>query len=230
MSILVELAISVDRFELGRFVSEYDSLVAELERVVPTESRAVPYVWVTGPPDSLDELAGTFASSPMITDSTVLDELAVSGANEEQHLFRLEWDVEDLDIVKGIIGADGAILEGESMDGYWHLVFRFSDHQDVADFYQYLTDNGITDFDIHSIYELTSRSDRNGGNDLTDEQRETLIAAARNGYFDIPRGVTLDDLGEELGISQQAASQRIRRAVGTVVFDALNLPDGTHPN
>lgn len=112
------------------------------------------------------------------------------------------------------------------MDGYWYLRFRFSDHQNVADFYQYLTDNGITDFDIHSIYELTSRSDRNGRDDLTDEQREALIAAARNGYFDVPRGVTLEDLGEELGVSQQAVSQRIRRAVRTVVFDAVEFSDG----
>jgi predicted DNA binding protein len=46
---------------------------------------------------------------------------------------------------------------------------------------------------------------------LTDEQREVLQVAHDLGYFDVPRSATLADVAAELGISSQAASERLRR-------------------
>jgi predicted DNA binding protein len=105
------------------------------------------------------------------------------------------------------------------------LRFRFPDHEHVATFYQYLTDEQVTDFRIESIYELQSRAERDNRFDLTAEQREAITLAAQAGYFDTPREVTLSELGGELGISEQAFSQRLRAATEEVVLSALNMPD-----
>lgn len=225
MTILVEFGIANDRFELGELISRHDALSAELERIVPTEDTAIPYVWVSGPPATIADLETTLKSSDAVQSVSILDQLSISDSTDEEHLFRIEWNLTELDIVKGIIESGGSILQGEGTNHHWLLRFRFSDHDEVATFYQYLTDNDITEFTIRSIYELESRAGRGGSDDLTAEQREALSLAANQGYFESPREVTLDEIGQELGITQQAVSNRIRRAVRQVVHSALNIPE-----
>lgn len=223
MSILVNFTISTDRFELGDFIGRHEGLQGELERIVPTGDHAIPYVWVTGMPDRLDSLTERFEASDKTERVRVLDELTVSNSERRQRLYRIEWVLEDLDIIKGIITAGGAILEGESADHTWYLKFRFEDHQNVAEFYQYLADNEITDFQINSILELEDRADRRSAS-LSPEQREALTIAAQIGYFDLPRDGSLEMVSDQLDISQQAVSERVRRGVRNLVFDEFNLP------
>lgn len=66
---------------------------------------------------------------------------------------------------------------------------------------------------------------------LTDVQRETLLAAHETGYFEVPREATLGDLAEQLGVTDTAASQRLRRGMATLVAATLassERPD--HPD
>ncbi|MUW14187.1 bacterio-opsin activator [Halorubrum sp. CBA1125] len=225
MTILVEFGISNERFALGEHIGRHAALSAELERVVPTGDNAIPYVWVTGAPETLAELVDTLESSDAVGSVSVRDQLSISDTSDEEHLFRIVWDLEELDVVRGIIESGGTILEGECVDHSWVLRLRFSAHEDVAAFYQYLTDHGITEFTIDSIYELQTRSGRGGSNDLTREQREALALAANRGYFESPREVTLEEIGADLGITQQAVSDRIRRGVRQVVHSTLNIPE-----
>jgi predicted DNA binding protein len=219
----VDFSISTDRFKLGEFVAQHEGLTAELERIVPTGDLAIPYVWVTGMPDQLDAITQTFETSDNVASVTVLDDLPVTGSERRQYLYRIEWILEDLDIIKGIVTTGGAILEGRSTDHMWDLRFRFEDHQNVAEFYQYLTDNNISAFQINQIYELQEWNNT-GRRVVSPEQRDALTVAAQQGYFDLPREATLTEIGEELGITQQAASERVRRGVRNLVFDELNIP------
>lgn len=229
MSIVVEFGIPAERFELGSYVARHDGLEAELERVVPAGERAIPYVWITGRRAVLDELTRGLERSEAVASVTLLDELEVDDPDECQRLYRVRWDPVGLEVIEGVFEAEGAILEGRSMEGYWLFRFRFPDHDHVAQFYQHLTDHDVTGFRIERIYELTARSGRDERSDLTPEQREAAVLAARRGYFSTPREVTLEELGEELGISEQAVSQRLRRATETIILSALNVP-GTSPS
>ena len=58
--------------------------------------------------------------------------------------------------------------------------------------------------------------------DLTDKQRETLVRAVTDGYYDDPPGTTLDDLSDEFGVSKSAVSQRLNRAEAKVVTHAVD--------
>lgn len=224
MTIQVNFRVKRDRFRLGEFLAEEDSLQAELERIVPTDGSVIPYVWVTGDPESLNGLQESFEESTVVTSYDVLDELTVTDSDSIERLYRVEWLLEDMDIIQGIIDNEGEILEGIKNGEYWTLTFRFPEHQYVADFYQYLTEAEIRDFDIESIYELERRSDRDKRNPLTPEQRGILEAAAEAGYFNIPRESELTEIGDELDITEQAASELLRRATQNLVYEELNLP------
>ncbi len=52
---------------------------------------------------------------------------------------------------------------------------------------------------------------------LTDKQYETIMLAHRNGYYEIPRRITLEEVGEELGIKRVACQERIRRAEQKII-------------
>ncbi len=60
---------------------------------------------------------------------------------------------------------------------------------------------------------------------LSEPQREALTLAVRMGYYDIPRGCTTAELADELGISDQAVTERLRRAIGTFGRYALLTPE-----
>jgi len=47
---------------------------------------------------------------------------------------------------------------------------------------------------------------------IPDRQRELLNLALEEGYFDIPRRVTLEELAEEMGITKTTASNHLRKA------------------
>ncbi|WP_122091045.1 helix-turn-helix domain-containing protein [Halalkalicoccus subterraneus] len=52
---------------------------------------------------------------------------------------------------------------------------------------------------------------------LPERQREVLLAAVENGYYDTPRRCSLTDLANELGVAKSTASETLHRAEGTVI-------------
>lgn len=70
---------------------------------------------------------------------------------------------------------------------------------------------------------MTDREDLMGF-ELTDSQRETLFQAVRDGYFEVPRRTTLGEVGGKLGITQQTASENLRRGTNKVLKGVLLNP------
>ncbi|MDL5362150.1 helix-turn-helix domain-containing protein [Halalkalicoccus sp. NIPERK01] len=52
---------------------------------------------------------------------------------------------------------------------------------------------------------------------LSDRQREVLLAAVENGYYETPRRCSLTDLAEDLGVAKSTASETLHRAEGAVI-------------
>lgn len=52
---------------------------------------------------------------------------------------------------------------------------------------------------------------------LTERQRECLRVALREGYFDVPRATSLDEVAAALGVDKSTASETIRRGTGRVI-------------
>jgi predicted DNA binding protein len=64
-------------------------------------------------------------------------------------------------------------------------------------------------------------SDRPDDYGLTAPQRQALLLAAEYGYYDVPRNGTLTDIAGELDISEQAASQRLRRGTRALLESTI---------
>ena len=49
-------------------------------------------------------------------------------------------------------------------------------------------------------------------NQLTEKQREVLIAAYKLGYYDIPRRITSEELAKKLGLVDSTVVEHLRKA------------------
>lgn len=75
-------------------------------------------------------------------------------------------------------------------------------------------------FRIQRLFrESNPSSDRYG---ITDSQREALLVALEEGYFDVPRGTTLSAVAEQLDISAQALSARLRRGQANLLQNTVS--------
>jgi predicted DNA binding protein len=99
----------------------------------------------------------------------------------------------------------------------WPFTLRFPSHSALSSFHEMAQDAGL-DVDVLRVYNV-GRAETDPLFGLTDRQREALVLAVSEGYYDIPRECTTVELGDRLGISDQAVTERLRRAIGTLVTD-----------
>jgi len=71
----------------------------------------------------------------------------------------------------------------------------------------------------YQLLTLVHTADRNDL--LTTRQRECLNVAQRKGYFEVPRGCTLDDIAATLDVDKSSTSETLRRAIGRIVGQFL---------
>lgn len=58
---------------------------------------------------------------------------------------------------------------------------------------------------------------------LTDRQAETLLAAHERGYYRIPRGTTMAEVAETMGIDRRTAEEHLRRAENKLLDGVVPL-------
>lgn len=218
VSVIVEFSIEGGAFQLGEVLSGPPDMRLELERIVPTGNQVMPFIWATGQNQAaFEEMVRTH---PSVKELQVLDRI------EDSALYRIEWEEAPTDLLEGIARTDAVILEARG-DGRWSFRLRFPDHQRLSTFHDYLIDRGLH-VDVERTYTLTESGEHGHQFDLTEAQRKALVLATERGYFDVPRGTTLDELADELGITRQALSERIRRG-SRKLFDSTLRSSASGP-
>ncbi len=185
----------------------------ELERMVPTTDRIIPFFW-THDADAT-ALEATLAEDETIYDIKLLDEF------DGQALFRIDWPADSNGFVQTITEYGATVLEAVGTTERWEFQLRFPDEVDIGAFSADCERAGVT-LDLKRLYHPDEPELDTSG--LTPTQRETLTTALEAGYFAIPRRITAEELADELGVSDQAVSERLRRGQ-TTVFTSLLVSD-----
>lgn len=210
MSVILEFSIPAQEFQLGEALSG-SPMQLELERIVPTGNRIMPFVWATG--DDHDAFAEMVRSRPNVRELLALDRIGDSG------LYRIEWEAPPKDLTEVIGKGDGVVLEARGVED-WTFRLRFLDHDHLSTFHNYVIEHDIP-VHIDRTYTLAEATGVGRRFGLSEEQREALILALREGYFETPSEASLDEMADELGISSQALSTRIRRGNEKILREAL---------
>lgn len=203
--------VPAEDFPLGRLFTDVPDASVELDRVVPTGDETLPYFWIAA--DDLDEVAAA------IRTSQAAESLALVAETEDRGLFRIEWDTEASGVVDAIAEAGLTLLSGVGSSDEWLFEFRDVDSEGLTAFQRYCGEHGID----ATLVQTRPHEDgfERERRPVTDEQYEALVLAYEEGYFDPQSGTTLDDLADELGISYQSVSGRLRRGYRNLVEQLL---------
>ena len=144
----------------------------------------------------------------------------------DRRLYQVEQIGEGRDrSVYPALAAVGGIIQELTADREgWHFQVAFPDHEALSHFHDVCTEHDVP-FALVRKYERSDDREERSDFGLTDKQREMLVRAVDRGYFEVPRGTDLRVLADEMGISHQAASERLRRAVDLLVRRTLDVPE-----
>ncbi|MCU4926384.1 helix-turn-helix domain-containing protein [Halobacteria archaeon AArc-dxtr1] len=213
MSTIAEFRVSAAETSLGHTFERVPDVQFELE---PSVSRTVPSLWVDGVSRDDVELAFDADSSveaySLVTETTGRLLYDVTFAEGAPCL--TEGRIED--------GEGCALLACWGVDGWWQAKIRVRDRDHLWRIHEEFVRNDVS-VDLRRVSDVAT--DAAEGSSLTPQQHEALEAALAHGYFEIPRGISMEELAGELGISHQALSERLRRAYGTLVEQEIQPTD-----
>lgn len=222
MSVIAELQIAPDEFELGDILDMRGSDTVELETMVPLGQIAVPFVRVHA--DAREEFRSRVSEHGSVT------QLREVNRENGSALYALDWDVSNDSLFTTMMAVDAQLLTASGTASQWFLEIRFTSHDALTRFHAQCSDHGI-EITIVRLYNPTKPSS-NPHFGLTTQQFETLVRAVEAGYYSIPRQISTKQLAEEFGISDQAVTERLRRAIialteHTLLVEAGALTDET---
>ncbi|ELZ01140.1 bacterio-opsin activator HTH domain-containing protein [Natrialba chahannaoensis JCM 10990] len=215
MSVIATVAVPATAFPLGSVLDTAgaDDATVTIETTIPTSEGVIPYLWV--PVDVADAIVTTLESRSMVSGVSVIDEF------DGTALIEIEWATTVNGILASIQESDALVTNAMGTADQWTFRLRFPSYDSLSAFYTACVDREIP-IELLQLHEAVGASDdqRFG---LTTAQRELIVAAYESGYFDVPRGTTLVELGHELGISDSAVSQRLRRGLSTLIGSTLAI-------
>jgi hypothetical protein len=207
--------IPAEEFALAETLQAVPNVAFRAERVIEAGGDTVmPLLWAHAEDRSLDETALTEA----LVDDPTTDNVTLLGDFDDEWLYRMQWTGHVELLVHMITQSQATVLRASTTDSRWELRVLYPSRDDVSSTHEFCENHGLT-FDVQSVHEMdVSPSGRYG---LTDAQYEALVSAHEAGYFSVPREASLDDLSDDLGVSHQALSERIRRGTDVLVGEAL---------
>lgn len=210
MSHVAEFTVPPESFPFGRSLVELRNVEIEVDQIIPTDESALPFFWVRGcEPAAFMEYAEREAA---VRDTRKLEQVG------QVALFRAEWRP-DAELVAALRSLDVTLVRAVGTADHWLFEVRTEDVDTFNRFREAFEAQGVPVtlerlFDLEEVLEGDRRS-------LTDEQRETLVTALEEGYWDKPRGVTQADLAELFDVSRRAVAERLRRGTRNLVAESL---------
>ncbi|QSG15510.1 helix-turn-helix domain-containing protein [Halapricum desulfuricans] len=211
MSIVLELSIPGSDLSFGSLLDIAPEIRIRFDRVVPIGDGLFSYVWVNVPDQATFEGA--------MQRHSIAESFRFLQRENGECLYRVNWQPKTDPFLRCLGEVDAAVLRARGVANRWYFDLRFDTHDDVNHFQRRCSEQDVSISIERVVHESA------GGQTsalLTPCQRQTIALALERGYFDVPRRTTMVELADELGVSDQAVSARIRRAMKRLGQQALS--------
>jgi predicted DNA binding protein len=212
MSIIVEFSLASPRLNLHEATTSVPDArvtVESVDGVPPEDVHTV--LWASD--GDLDAFDDALRADPTVTDVELLDSLAA------RNLYRYRVSGEsEVNMYREWVELGAAQLYIECQNGEWFQRVRFPDREALAEFKETAIEEGL-EFTLHRIYSQPGEGDEAR---LTPAQQSAVETALDAGYLEVPKEAALADVATELGVSEQSASERLRRAMRNLARDAVD--------
>ena len=214
MGSIVDATVPTDQFALGEAFDRTDDADVETVPVVaPQDGNVMPFLW--GRAADLDALHRGFRKDPSTASVECLSR------NDDCSLYKVRWEPRIRTIVSVFLQSEGTLLGAKAKEDHWTFRILFPEHDTISKTHGYCQENGI-DLSIRRVQRVDYSTDRDRErSELSDKQHEALTAASEQGYYEIPRSITLEELAEQVGVSHQALSERLRRGHHKLISNSV---------
>ncbi len=214
MAVIVDLTLPSQQFELGRILEMEEDTNVVLETMVPLGERTVPFFRVHGEENEFEE---------SVRRHVAVNEVDVISTHDGEVLYALDWDVSGDTFFGGLMEADANLLEARGVAATWSFELRFPGHDGLSAFQNHCTEHDVP-IDVKRLYNPT-KPGAGPWYGLSSPQRTTLSRAVESGYYSLPRQISTQELATEFGVTDQAVTERLRRAICNLVTNTLLVED-----
>lgn len=211
MSLIAHVTVPTDEVLIGGLFPSDEEFAMDLVEVVPTGEGLAPYVRVTAEEGTRRSFERAASEDARVSSFDAIE------ATDGSTLYRVEWTGAADGFLGRCIDEEILVKAAVGTSRHWYFELLVPDHATLTSFHRRCGSNGIT-VTLQRIYDPEDGGSRWG---LTEAQREAITLARRKGYFGVPRGATLTELAEELDISHQAMSGRLRRGLETLIDNTV---------
>lgn len=218
MTTLTEVTLSPDEFALGETIQSIPEIELRVESVVVEgATRTIPLIWFSNADHSAIE-------DTLERDQTVEDfRQLLERSESSEWLYRIQYAEAVRSVCDAIYTNDGTVLDAQMSDGQWMLRLLFPQRKGLSSAVSSIEEQGAR-VDVRRMVEAGQNDDLEMTATLTEPQQEAITEAYRQGYYDVPREISLEELARELDISHQALSERLRRANRVLAGEQLEKP------
>ena len=209
MIVIADVSVPADAFPLGRVLDEYPKVEIDLERLVPLDDAIIPLFWIDD--GTSDRIEATLEADPL---TRSVQRLTQTGSRV---LYEIEWDLDINGLIAALQETDAQILEAEGTAYVWDFRLQFRTHDRLSAFRE-ICDAEDIPLTLRRLYNPSLPEE---GGELSSAQHEALMTAYREGYYEIPRAVSMASLADRFGISDSAFSQRMRRGTASLIAETL---------
>lgn len=213
MGTVVDLRVPTDQFALADTLdASPDTTVESVRLAAHGPDEVLPYIWVAAPrQDRIERL--------LRRDRTTDAVRRLSSDGDDRELYGVDWADGVVDACGMFLRADGTVLGVQGTSDCWQFRVLFPDKAALSTAYATWRGRGL-DASIERVNGVPHKLDY-GGAELSPCQRKTLLTALEADYYRVPREITLDGLADELDISHQALSERLRRGHRNIIETTL---------
>lgn len=186
-----------------------------VEPTIPHGGTMEQFVWAFDDPD------GSVGDAFRTADGVTTVESFQSN-DDGSDVYRVRWTDQPSGVFACVRAAEGTLLEAVCRYGTWSFLVRLPS-SGFGPFQEACSRLGL-EATVRSVDsgppQFRPSGPASAWNQLTATQAEALTLALDAGYFDVPRAVSLNELAAQLGVSDSAVSQRLRRGLSTLLSSA----------
>ncbi len=208
---VVEISLELRNTVFERTLNTIPESHVVAEKTVSHSTDALaPLIWAWSP-DS-DGFREELRRDPSVEDAVL------ASSHEGWRLYRVRLTGDPTFLSEILTEERGALLSAWGSADGWQLRILVPDRSALSRIVDYYADRDVR-VTVRSVRRLNSDPEAYYG--LTPGQYEALTTAAELGYFEVPRQCTMGEVAREMGLSQQALSEQLRRAFSNLVRTTL---------
>jgi predicted DNA binding protein len=211
---ITDIRVPADAFPLGHILEAHPDVTIELQRLVPTQHGLIPLFWVETEHEK--EVEESLRDDPLVADLVKLTR------TPERILYSVRWDLDVDTLVETLVSLNVDLLTAEGTADSWEFRLQFRNKADLNRFRRACRDDDV-DLELIELFNPLMPSEKGP---LTSIQKDALATAFENGYWNVPRGITQQELADLIGVSDGMLSRRLRRGVEIAVEQLLFGPSG----